>query len=310
MVTDMAKVLTFTLNPTVDLFSEVEAVRPIRKIRTSGDRADPGGGGINVARVVTMLGGEAEAVFLGGGPTGQWLETLLEAQGVPHRMLPIAGDTRVSFSVNEKTSGYDYRFVRGGPDISAEEMMPLIDIAASQAGGYVVASGSLPASAPADFYARLAREASRNGARFVLDTSGAALKDTLTEGGVFLAKPSQGELEELVGAELDEKGVVEAAQSLVGRGQAKMVAVSMGAQGALLASDAGVIRRSAPRVRVRSAIGAGDSFLGAMIWALGMGWATEDAFELAIAAGAAAVLTSGTQLCRKADIEALYPMPG
>mgnify|MGYP002621820039 CR=1 FL=1 len=198
----------------------------------------------------------------------------------------------------------------GAPSKPEAAALPLIDIAATQAGGYVVASGSLPASAPADFYARLAREASRNGARFVLDTSGAALKDTFAEGGVFLAKPSQGELEELVGAELDEKGVVEAAQSLVGRGQAKMVAVSMGAQGALLASDAGVIRRSAPRVRVRSAIGAGDSFLGAMIWALGMGWATEDAFELAIAAGAAAVLTSGTQLCRKADIEALYPMPG
>jgi len=306
----MGPVLTFTLNPTVDLFSEVEAVRPIRKIRTSCDLADPGGGGINVARVVNMLGGKAEAVFLGGGPTGQWLDALLEAEGVPRRMLPIAGDTRVSFSVNEHASGYDYRFVRGGPDIATEEMMPLIEIAAAKQGGYVVASGSLPASAPADFYARLAHEANRNGARFVLDTSGAALKDTLAEGGVFLAKPSQGEMEELFGAELDEQGLCEAALSLVRRGQAEMVAVSMGAQGALLASAEGVIRRSAPRVKARSAIGAGDSFLGAMIWALGEGWATEDAFEFAIAAGAAAVLTSGTQLCRKADIEALYPMPG
>lgn len=125
----MASILTFTLNPSVDLFSEVKAVRPIRKMRTQQDRADPGGGGLNVARVVTMLGGAAEAVFLGGGPTGDWLDLLLGKENIPRRMLPIAGQTRVSFSVNEKSSGYDYRFVRGGPDIAADEMMPCLDIA-------------------------------------------------------------------------------------------------------------------------------------------------------------------------------------
>ena len=90
----MKSILTLTLNPSVDLFSEVEMVRPIRKIRTKKDRADPGGGGINVARVVTMLGGRAEAVFLGGGPTGQWLDTLIGKEGVARRMLPIV-DVRI-----------------------------------------------------------------------------------------------------------------------------------------------------------------------------------------------------------------------
>ncbi|MCG6115427.1 MAG: 1-phosphofructokinase family hexose kinase [Mesorhizobium sp.] len=303
----MASILTFTLNPSIDLFSEVAAVRPIRKMRTQKDRADPGGGGINVARVVTMLGGEAEAVFLGGGPTGDWLDRLLEEEGVPRRMLPIAGQTRVSFSVNEKSSGYDYRFVRGGPDISTDEILPCIDIAAAHKGGYIVGSGSLPASAPPDFFTQLARKAAENGSRFVLDTSGEALKSTLSEGGVYLVKPSMGELEELVGPELDDKAAAEAALSIVKRGQAEMVAVSMGAQGALLATCEGTIRRPTPRVKERSAIGAGDSFLGAMVWALSEGWATEDAFELGIAAGAAAVITPGTQLCRRADVEALYP---
>lgn len=303
----MASILTFTLNPSIDLFSEVAAVRPIRKMRTQKDRADPGGGGINVARVVTMLGGEAEAVFLGGGPTGDWLDRLLEEEGVPRRMLPIAGQTRVSFSVNEKSSGYDYRFVRGGPDISTNEILPCIDIAAAHKGGYIVGSGSLPASAPPDFFTQLARKAAENGSRFVLDTSGEALKSTLAEGGVYLVKPSMGELEELVGSELDDKAAAEAALSIVKQGQAEMVAVSMGAQGALLATADGTIRRPTPRVKERSAIGAGDSFLGAMVWALGEGWATEAAFELGIAAGAAAVITPGTQLCRRADVEALYP---
>lgn len=303
----MASILTFTLNPSVDLFSEVETVRPIRKIRTAADRADAGGGGINVARVVTMLGGAAEAVFLGGGPTGDWLDSLLAEENVPRRMLPITGQTRVSFSVNEKSSGYDYRFVRGGPAIAAEEMMPCLDIAKAHKGGFVVASGSLPASAPPDFFARLAHIAAENGARFVLDTSGDALKATLAEGGVYLVKPSMGELEELFGSELDDKAAAEAATSIVRRGQAEMVAVSMGAQGAMLVTSHGTLRKAAPRVKVRSAIGAGDSFLGAMIWALGENWAEEEAFELGIAAGAAAVLTPGTQLCQRADIESLYP---
>jgi 6-phosphofructokinase 2 len=305
----MSSILTFTLNPTVDLFSEVEIVRPIRKIRTEADRADPGGGGINVARVVTVLGGKAEAVFLGGGPTGQWLDALLQAEGVPRRMLPIEGQTRVSFSVNERASGYDYRFVRGGPQIAPEEMMPCLDIARRHGEGFVVISGSLPATAPADFFAQLARAAREGGACFVLDTSGEALKATLAEGGVHLVKPSRGELEELVGGELDEQGLVEAALSIVKRGQAEMVAVSMGAEGALLASADGAIRSATPHVKVRSAIGAGDSFLGAMVWALDRGWSRQDAFELGIAAGAAAVTTPGTQLCRREDIEALYPMP-
>lgn len=302
----MTDVMTVTVNPSVDLFSEAELVRPIRKIRTSGDRADPGGGGINVARVITVLGGAAEAVFLAGGPTGQWLKRLVEKEGIRSHVLPIDGDTRVSFSVSEQSSGYDYRFVRAGPDIAQKEMEPVVDIVARHAGRYVVASGSLPASAGPDFYARLARAANANGARFVLDTSGPSLRATLDEGGVYLVKPSQGELEELVGGELDDHGIREAAQWLVRRGAARMVAVSMGAQGALLASEEGVVCRRAPRVRIRSAIGAGDSFVGAMVWALSQGWEREKAFVLAIAAGAAAVLTPGTQLCRKEDVERLF----
>jgi 6-phosphofructokinase 2 len=187
--------------------------------------------------------------------------------------------------------------------------MPLLDVVSGHRGGYVVASGSLPASAPPDFFAQLARKAQEGGSRFVLDTSGAALKTTLSEGGVYLVKPSRGELEEYAGSELDEQGLREAAISIVQRGEAEMVAVSMGAEGALLASREGAIRRASPHVKVRSAIGAGDSFLGAMVWALCEGWSREAAFELGIAAGAAAVITPGTQLCRREDIEALYPMP-
>ncbi|WEX10734.1 1-phosphofructokinase family hexose kinase [Chelativorans sp. AA-79] len=304
----MSTVLTITLNPTVDLFAETDVVRPVRKIRTSNDRCDPGGGGINVARVITEMGGDAEALFLCGGPTGTWLNALLEKAGIRRHMLPISGDTRVAYAVHERGSGFDYRFVPAGPSVSAQEIEPCMEIIRSRNARYVVASGSLPAAAPPDTYARMARIVAEQGGRFVLDTSGDGLRVTLEQARVFLVKPSIGELGQFVGHELDEQAAREAAMNLVRRGAAEMVAVTMGAQGALLATAEGVMKMPAPRVKARSAIGAGDSFLGAMVWALAKDWVVKGAFHLGIAAGAAAVLTPGTQLCRHEDIRSLYPM--
>ncbi|WP_159592380.1 1-phosphofructokinase family hexose kinase [Chelativorans xinjiangense] len=304
----MSSILTVTLNPTIDLFGEVEVVRPIRKMRMSEQQYDPGGGGINVARVIIEIGGDAETVFLGGGATGAWLDALLARDGIQRRMVPIVGETRVAFAVQERGSGFDYRFVPPGPAVSAEEAETCLDIVRARQAGYVVASGSLPADTPPDIYARMAQIVVEKGGRFVLDSSGEGLCVTLERSRVFLVKPSLGELGQLVGHELDEQGAREAAVGLVKRGAAEMVAVTMGAQGALLATADEVLRMPTPRVKVRSAIGAGDSFLGAMVWALSSGWAVKGAFHLGIAAGAAAVLTPGTKLCRREDIRALYPM--
>lgn len=304
----MSSILTITLNPTVDVFGEVGVVRPIRKMRVSNPRYAPGGGGINVARVIAMIGGDVEAVFLAGGPTGSWLDALLARDGIRRRTIPISGDTRVAFVVQESGSGFDYRFVPTGPAVSAEQVEPCLDIIRSHAAEYVVASGSLPEKISPDIYAQMAKIAADKGGRFVLDSSGDGLRTTLDQSRVFLAKPSLGELEQLVGHELDEQSAREAARSLVKRGAAEMVAVTMGAHGALLVTADDVLRMPAPRVKVRSITGAGDSFLGAMVYALAGGWAVEGAFHLGIAAGAAAVLRAGGELCRREDIRALYPM--
>ena len=300
----MTSVLTITLNPTVDIFSEAEVVRPVRKVRTAQERRDPGGGGVNVARVITALGGQAEAVFLAGGATGMLLDTLLEREGVARRALPAAADTRIAFTVFERASGLDYRFVPSGFTTSEDELRPCIAAVEAHDGAYLVASGSLPEGAPTDIYARMADIAAARGARFILDSSGDGLRVTLERSRVFLVKPSIGELEQLVGHELDDDGVHEAASALVRRGAAEIVAVTLGAQGALVASAEGVLRLSAPHVAARSAVGAGDSFLAAMVWALAQGWTRDAAFRLAIAAGAAAVTLPGTQPCRREDVRA------
>jgi 6-phosphofructokinase 2 len=171
---------------------------------------------------------------------------------------------------------------------------------------YLVASGSLPRGVPADFYARVADLAARRGTRLVLDTSGEALRRAL-ERGVYLVKPNLRELETAVGRRLPSPGEQDdAALELVRGGAAEIVAVSLGADGALLASADGVLRLAAPDVVPCSAVGAGDSFVGAITLALAQGRPREEAFALAVATGTATVLTMGTELCRRADVERIY----
>lgn len=302
----MAPILTVTLSPTIDMASEAEVVRPTHKVRTAQERFDPGGGGINVARVIAMLGGAVEAAYLAGGITGALLDQLVAPTGIEGRPFPIAGATRVSYTVHERSTGLEYRFVASGPEVSVAELEPCLALLRETDSRWIVASGSLPRGLPPETFARMADIAAQRGARFVLDSSGEALAATLDRSRVFLVKPSRGELEQFVGHPLDEMGVREAALALVRRGAAEMVAVTLGAGGAVLASKAGITRVPALHVPVRSAVGAGDSFLGAMTFALAADRSPEEALRLAIAAGAAAVLTPGTTLCRREDVLRLY----
>ena len=302
----MSEFLTITLNPAIDLSSEAEKVHHTWKVRTVNERYDPGGGGINVARAIKELGGEAEALFVAGGETGDMLDRLLEEVGIHRHRVANSGQTRINYMVRERSSQLEYRFITRGPELQADALDRCLEVVANHAGKYVIASGSLPGEVPADSYVRLAQAAAARHARFVLDSSGAALGEILAKAPVFLFKPSLGELAALVGRELDEAGVRETACELVARGGAEFVAVTMGAEGALLASAQGVLRLPAIHVNVRSAVGAGDSFLAAMVVALSRGRTIEDAFRFGMAAGAAAVMTPGTQLCRRDDVERLY----
>lgn len=302
----MKPIVTLTLNPAIDSACQADEVRPILKIRTTDERYDPGGGGINVARVIRELGGETIAVYLAGGLTGQAFNHMIDAIGLQSRVIPIAGDTRVSHVVYERSSGQEYRFVPSGPHIHEDEWQACLEAIAALDADYVVASGSLPRGLPEDFYARLARVVADKGARLALDTSGAALGAAL-EQGVFLVKPNLRELETLLGRSLREPAEQdEAASELIDRGRAEIVTLSLGADGALLATGAGCVRLRAPKIKPRSAVGAGDSFVGAMILGIAQGRSPVDAFTLAVATGTATVLTMGTELCRREDVERIY----
>jgi 6-phosphofructokinase 2 len=139
----------------------------------------------------------------------------------------------------------------------------------------------------------------------VVDTKDAALARAL-DAGVFLIKPNIHELEQLVGRELaGDRAVAEAAGEIVDRGGAEVALVSLGRGGAMLVTADGVEHLRAPVVPLGSKVGAGDSMVGGLAVALARGRELRDAARYAVAAGAAAVMTPGTELCRAEDVERL-----
>ena len=299
-------IVTLTLNASVDVQWEVDKMAPTEKIRASEPLSFAGGGGINVSRVIRVLGGTSIAVMTAGWMSGHFLRELVEAHGLLTRVIPIAGRTRVSATAYERATGQEYRLTPPGPELSEPEWQACLDAVFEFGAGIIVATGSLPRGVPTDFYRRLARRAKASGIKVVLDTSGEALSEAVDE-GVFLVKPNRRELEHLTGRSIQTPADQEAlSRQLVDAGKAEIVALTLGADGALLATSAGTQRLPSIDVPVKSAVGAGDSFVGGITLGLARGWPAEDAFALGVATATATVLTAGTELCRRDDVERLF----
>ncbi|HMM87790.1 1-phosphofructokinase family hexose kinase [Bradyrhizobium sp.] len=303
----MTDIATITPNPAIDLSTAVDRIVPVAKLRGRTQRRDPGGGGINVARVIRRLGGDARAIYPVGGAIGILLRQLLDSEGVTSHTWRIAAETRENFFVDEIGAGKQYRFILPGPRLGETEWQECLKLVAAiePFPRFLVASGSLPDGVPDDFYARVARIAKPRGAKLILDTSGPALAAATAE-GVDLIKPNLREMRELSGSEPSDAYEWEtAARELVERKKAAVVALTMGHLGAALVTREAILRAPPIPITPRSAVGAGDSFLGALVWRLAGGAAIADAFRLAVAAGAAALIHPGTELCRPDEVARL-----
>jgi len=300
-----ARIVTLTVNPAVDLATQAKSVQPGHKIRTFGERYDAGGGGINVARVISELGGERLALFASGGVTGRFVEEMLTTAKVPWQAVQIQGACRISVTVRDQSNGQEYRFVPQGPELTASDCANILATLSEIEADWVVASGSLPPGVPSNFFGKAAGIVSARGAKFALDTSGAALKDSLGH-GVTLLKPSLSELETIVGQEVRSLPCqMTQAKHLVESGAAQMVALTLGAGGAILATAEQVIHSPAFAASERTGVGAGDSFLAGLVFGLAGRRTTEDALRLALACGASAVQGIGTAQVRRATVKAL-----
>ena len=263
-----------------------------------------------MARVVRRLGCEVAAIYPAGGSTGQLLTDLIDREGVRGLPVPVTAETREDFTVIEEKGGNQYRFVLPGSPLIEAEWLACLDALDKLNGWplFLVGSGSLPPNVPDDFYGRAARIAKTHGAKMVVDTSGKALVSVL-EGGAYLVKPSLRELQELMDTALTgHREQVRACHSVIAAGGAEMMALTLGAQGALLVTRDMAYFAAAPQIQPVSAVGAGDSFLGGMVWSLAAGYSTVDAFRYGVAAGSAAVLNPGTELCHAADVSRLYAL--
>ena len=304
----MAEIVTLTPNPAIDISTSVDRIVPMRKLRCAPQRRDPGGGGVNVARVVKRFGGDVEAILPVGGFTGQLLRRLINDEEIPNRVIEVEAETREDFSVSELSTAQQYRFVLPGlPLCEAEWRECLKALAGTEPRPkFVVGSGSLPPGVPNDFYAQAAAIARKLGAKFIIDTSGAPLAIAM-EHGVYMIKPNLREMRDLVGVELlNQNDWIIAAREYINAGKVEVVALSLGHLGALLVTRDQALRSQALPIKPVSAVGAGDSFLGAMIFSLAKGKSLTDAFRLGMAAGSSALVNEGTDLCRPADAYRLY----
>jgi 6-phosphofructokinase 2 len=304
----MKTIVTMTLNPAIDKSSSVDHVVAERKLYCKPPLFEPGGGGVNVSRAIKKLGGKSLLLYPAGGLTGKRLQELLDEEGLNHRPFYIEGVNRESLVILEESTGRQYRFGMPGPQVQKKEWEPFLQelTAMEPAPDYVVASGSLPPGVPANFYAHAASVGKKRGAKTIIDVSGEALEAALQE-GVFLIKPNVREFRELVGEEIKEESQIKAeAQKMVKSGRCEVLVISLGAAGALVVSEKFAEHILPPTVPIVSKVGAGDSMVAGIVLSLARGKTIRESVLFGVAAGTAAVMTPGTELCRREDVERLF----
>ena len=303
----MKKIITLTVNPAIDKSTAVAGIHPNSKLRCEVPKYEPGGGGINVSRVINELGGISLCMYMAGGPSGGQLRDMLVDLDIQQQVIPIAGWVRENLSVTDTLNNQQYRFGMPGPLVNEYEWKNTLRQLESvlSEGDFLVASGSLCPGMPVDFFAQVSKIAQKEKAKLILDTSGEALLKG-AQAGAYLLKPNLGELAALCGLEtisfLDIESV---AKEFVKNNPCEVLVISLGSQGALMVTNKVVKYIAAPIVYQKSTIGAGDSMVAGMVYALALGKSITDMVIYGVACGTAATMTEGTQLCKKKDVEEL-----
>ena len=304
----MKKIITLTVNPTIDKSTTVSGIKPNSKLRCAKPVYEAGGGGINVSRVLHKLGGNSLCMYMAGGATGKHLQDMLVDLELLQQVIPIAGRVRENLSVTDTVNNQQYRFGMPGPKISEREWKNTLGQLDSvlSAGDFLVASGSLCPGMPIDFYAQVSKIAQNKKVKVILDTSGDALLKG-AQAGVYLLKPNLGELAKLCGVKTISFLELESvAKTFLKNNPCEVLVVSIGAQGAIMITNEIVEYIAAPIVFQKSTIGAGDSMVAGMVYSLAKGKSLSEMAKYGVACGTAATMTPGTQLCEKKDADELF----
>ena len=299
-------ITTLTLNPSLDKSTHFSGLLAEQKIRCELPRYDAGGGGINVSKAILKLGGHSLCIFTSGGSSGEMLETLITNQKIESAIIKTKNWTRENFIAVDDLSQAQYRFGFPGNELLDVEIDAILKSIQDLQSDYLVISGSLNEGVSSDFYQKIAETAKASNIKVIVDTSGEALNKVL-ETGVYLIKPNIGELAKLIGVErLEMNEVAPAAQKLIEKGCAEIIVVSLGPQGAVLVTANQTEFVAAPNVVKKSTVGAGDSMVGAMTWALSQNKSLKEVVQWGVACGSAATMNEGTQLFNVADASRLF----
>jgi 6-phosphofructokinase 2 len=296
------QIVTLTINPSLDKSTHFSGLIAEQKMRCEKPRYDAGGGGINVSKAISKLGGSSICVFTSGGSAGEMLEDLIQKEKLEKIAIQTKNWTRENFIAFDNVTKAQYRFGFPGNPFSEEEKDKILQTIKELKTDYLVISGSLNEGLPTDFYQKIAEIAKSSGVKVIVDTSGEALLKIL-ETGVYLIKPNIGELAKLIGAERLELNEVEkAAKNLIENGSTEIVVVSLGADGAILVNKDETHLVKAPKVEKKSTVGAGDSMVGGMVWALSQNKSLKEVIQLGVCCGTAATMNEGTQLFKVEDV--------
>jgi 6-phosphofructokinase 2 len=304
------KIVTLTLNPALDKSVKIDGIVPDHKLKCHSVNYQPGGGGINITRVLNRLGVTSFAVFPYGGNSGMSLNELLIKENIKPESIPIKAWTRENLSVIETNTGLQYRFGMPGNILSDSE---LIEIEAAlekllEENDLFVLSGSIAKEMPIDYYVKLIRRLADKNIKVVLDTSGPALNEALKE-NIYLIKPNQRELAQLAGKDfLSREEQEKFALEIIKSQKVMYVVVSLGARGAFIASNDGITYQTTPSVSVKSTIGAGDSMVAGLIYAIQNNCSAELMLKWGVACGVAATMNEGTGLANKENIDKVFTM--
>lgn len=298
-------ILVVNLNVSLDKHYELDAFVPHTVMRVAGVDNTPGGKGLHVAGVLKELGAEVLVTGMIGGRTGEFIERKLREKEILFDFQPISGETRSCLAFTDKTGGQT-EVLEPGPVVSEAEYLAFIERYKQllPAAEIIVCSGSVPQNVPDTVYASLIDIARGYGKKVLLDTSGRLLIEGVKQKPAFI-KPNFEELQAFCGTAIDSaRDAALQIKSLLATGIG-IVAVSLGAQGALVGCDEQIFEIQVPKIKAENAVGSGDAFVGGIAFGLAKNWSLPDTLRLAGACGTANALEKESGFVRAEVVESL-----
>jgi 1-phosphofructokinase len=290
-------ITTVTLNPAIDKTVEIENFTAGTVNRTGAIRIDAGGKGINVSKVIASLGGISRATGILGGRAGTFIKEYLDSIGIENNFVFVKDETRTNLKIIDRINHANTDINESGPEICDKDIKKLEKIIDTYLDdeSIVVFSGSIPLGVSKEIYKELITSAGNKGSKAILDADGELLKLGL-EGRPYLVKPNIHELERLFGMKIKSiEQAIDLAKSIRDKYGIKIVVISLGEKGAIFLQDESIIMAEGIKVKVASTVGAGDSMVAALAYCIDKGYSFQDSIKLAVAAGTANVMTTGTQ---------------